>query len=155
MPISLAVCRILPMLAFYALTLSERTQKTAPQRAGPRLSASTALPQYFDMMTFVSDPPQQNQPIMSAAAAAFLLAVALACRASLTNPDMSFLVIGDWGGQSTYPYTTNAQISVAAGMQVCVLLSYLAIRLTVTPQIVAQEVNASFIVAVGDNFYSG
>ena len=91
---------------------------------------------------------------MPAPAALLLLALALASRASLTDPDMSFLVIGDWGGQSKAPYTTNAQISVAAGMQVPFLFLGKTSQLT-QPQIVAQEVNATFIVAVGDNFYSG
>jgi len=48
----------------------------------------------------------------------------------------SFIVLGDWGGDSSYPYTTPAQIAVAAAMA----------RVT-------DNENIEFIINVGDNFY--
>lgn len=49
----------------------------------------------------------------------------------------NFLVMGDWGGQDTKPYTTQAQRNVAVGMGS-----------------VAEKLNSQFVLALGDNFYS-
>jgi len=48
-----------------------------------------------------------------------------------------FLALGDWGGSELWPYTTPPQIETAAGMST-----------------VASVRNSSFVVALGDNFYS-
>lgn len=50
--------------------------------------------------------------------------------------DASFLVMGDWGGQSTFPYTTQAQRDVAKGMETK-----------------AVKLDSQFVIALGDNFY--
>lgn len=51
--------------------------------------------------------------------------------------DLSFLSIGDWGGQDGAPYYTKAQKSAAdLGMPA-----------------VAHQLNAEFVLALGDNFY--
>lgn len=51
--------------------------------------------------------------------------------------ELNFLVMADWGGQPSAPYTTAAEISTAGGMGR-----------------IAETTNASFALAVGDNFYS-
>jgi len=63
---------------------------------------------------------------------AILLVLAAAPAAAL-----DFLVMADWGGQGSKPYTTKAELSTAVGMGK-----------------VAASVNATFTLAVGDNFYS-
>jgi len=50
--------------------------------------------------------------------------------------NLSFLVVGDWGGQSTPPFYTQAQKDVAQQMG-----------------IKANETNSQFTVSLGDNFY--
>ena len=50
---------------------------------------------------------------------------------------LNFLVMADWGGSEDAPYTTPQEVSTADGM---------GLR--------AAEINASFALAVGDNFYS-
>lgn len=52
------------------------------------------------------------------------------------SDNLNFVVIGDWGGVPFPPYTTPGQKQTAVGMG-----------------IVANEINAEFIVALGDNFY--
>lgn len=58
-------------------------------------------------------------------AAAFLLLASPACgtvqtpavrRIELSEEVTSFLVVGEWGGSATPPYTTPTQLAVAAGM---------------------------------------
>lgn len=49
---------------------------------------------------------------------------------------LNFLAVGDWGGISYRPYTTPTQKACADGMGV-----------------VAEAVNAQFVLALGDNFY--
>jgi tartrate-resistant acid phosphatase type 5 len=68
-----------------------------------------------------------------------LLGAAAGVRASgITNGgDLHFLVMADWGGQAKAPYTTKQEISTAGGMGR-----------------IAEVLNASFSLAVGDNFYS-
>lgn len=51
--------------------------------------------------------------------------------------DLSFLVMGDWGGVGVWPYHTPGQKQAAAGMGV-----------------IAEKLSAEFVVALGDNFYS-
>lgn len=53
------------------------------------------------------------------------------------SADLSFLAIGDWGGMPIYPYHTPAQKKAAAGMA-----------------LVANKSRASFVLALGDNFYT-
>mmetsp|Transcript_14348 Transcript_14348/g.22102 ORF Transcript_14348/g.22102 Transcript_14348/m.22102 type:complete len:355 (+) Transcript_14348:130-1194(+) len=50
---------------------------------------------------------------------------------------INFLTIGDWGGRDVFPYHTKAQVETAAGMG-----------------LIASEINSSFVVALGDNFYT-
>ena len=71
-----------------------------------------------------------------------VLFVALLCSAcarphpSAPAGSLSFLLVGDWGGQQTSPYYTKAQKDVAAAMGKT-----------------AQSLGSQFTVAVGDNFY--
>jgi len=57
--------------------------------------------------------------------------------ASATTEGLHFLAIGDWGGREWWPYTTLAQVRTASGMAR-----------------VATAQNSSFVLALGDNFYS-
>jgi tartrate-resistant acid phosphatase type 5 len=58
--------------------------------------------------------------------------------AALARADeLNFLVMADWGGQPTAPYTTPGELSTAGGMGR-----------------IAETTKASFALAVGDNFYS-
>jgi tartrate-resistant acid phosphatase type 5 len=50
---------------------------------------------------------------------------------------LRFLAIGDWGGREWWPYSTLAQVRTAVGMSR-----------------VATSTDASFVLALGDNFYS-
>lgn len=65
-----------------------------------------------------------------------LLAAALSPPAAVAG-DLHFLVMADWGGSEKPPYTTKEEISTAGGMGR-----------------IAETLNASFALAVGDNFYS-
>jgi tartrate-resistant acid phosphatase type 5 len=47
-----------------------------------------------------------------------------------------FLVLGDWGGLPVYPYVTPVETSVAKRMA-----------------LLAETMNAQFVLALGDNFY--
>ena len=49
---------------------------------------------------------------------------------------LSFLVMGDWGGLGSAPYTTAAEQKAATAMAT-----------------VAEREGSSFVLAVGDNFY--
>ena len=49
---------------------------------------------------------------------------------------LNFIVLGDWGGKPSYPYTTEAETSIAGVMGK-----------------VASEMNSQFTLALGDNFY--
>jgi len=63
---------------------------------------------------------------------------AAAASVSIANADdLNWLVMADWGGQPSNPYTTPQELSTAKGMG-----------------IVGQQMNAKFALAVGDNFYS-
>lgn len=50
---------------------------------------------------------------------------------------LNFLVLGDWGGQAKYPYTTPAERELAKVMGQK-----------------ASEIGSQFTLALGDNFYS-
>ena len=65
-------------------------------------------------------------------AAAFAGALSPAAASNST-----FLVMGDWGGQPFWPYTTGAEVQTAKGMSA-----------------VATELSAPFALALGDNFYN-
>ena len=65
-----------------------------------------------------------------------LLSVASLCWARPEDGQLNFVVIGDWGGQPTYPYTTDAEKEVAAQMGKT-----------------AATIGSHFTVALGDNFY--
>ena len=57
--------------------------------------------------------------------------------ASATAEGLHFLAIGDWGGREWWPYTTLAQVRTASGMAR-----------------IATAQNSTFVLALGDNFYS-
>ena len=44
------------------------------------------------------------------------LALAAAAPTAVAAADLNFLVMADWGGQPTPPYTTAGEISTAGGM---------------------------------------
>ena len=50
---------------------------------------------------------------------------------------LNFIVLGDWGGQVESPYYTRAEKKIAAVMGEK-----------------AKEINAQFVVGLGDNFYN-
>lgn len=50
---------------------------------------------------------------------------------------LDFIVMADWGGQISEPYTTGEELATAKGMAKH-----------------ARATNASFVLAVGDNFYN-
>lgn len=56
---------------------------------------------------------------------------------STSLAELDFLVMGDWGGEEKSPYTTKKEVDTAKGMG-----KY------------ATSLNATFALAVGDNFYS-
>ena len=53
------------------------------------------------------------------------------------DASLNFLVLGDWGGQETHPYTTPAEVELAGVMGKK-----------------ASEIGSRFTLALGDNFYS-
>ena len=55
----------------------------------------------------------------------------------LSDGTLSFLALGDWGGQSFLPYTTPDEVACANQMGA-----------------LAKRINSSFVLALGDNFYS-
>ena len=44
------------------------------------------------------------------------LLVLLSCISFVHNDELRFLVLGDWGGASSYPYTTSYEIAVNKSM---------------------------------------
>ena len=70
-------------------------------------------------------------------ASAFLLCFPTA---NADNGKLRFLALGDWGGQDQYPYYTEQQRETADGM---------AAVASATTELSA----ASFVLALGDNFY--
>ena len=73
----------------------------------------------------------------------FLLAVALHQllawgSAKSLDSTLSFLVIGDWGGQEDCPYTTPAEVKLAKVMGK-----------------EAEAIGSQFTLGLGDNFYDG
>ena len=62
-----------------------------------------------------------------------LAAVLVGCTAA---SDLNFMIVGDWGGQVTPPYTTAAELATAKQMGP-----------------LAASMNSSFTLALGDNFY--
>lgn len=54
-----------------------------------------------------------------------------------TSVGLTFLAVGDWGGQTSAPYTEIGQVSTAKGMGE-----------------VGQSIGSKFVLALGDNFYS-
>jgi len=64
------------------------------------------------------------------------MTAALLLLAAAPAAALDFLVMADWGGVDHTPYTTQAELATAAGMGK-----------------VAASMNASFSLAVGDNFY--
>ena len=58
------------------------------------------------------------------------------CCALGARGDLAFTVVGDWGGQTSNPYTTPAECSISEQMGVR-----------------AQMIGSQFTVALGDNFY--
>ena len=57
-------------------------------------------------------------------------------KGTVNSGSLSFLVIGDWGGQDDSPYTTRAEVYTAKYMGE-----------------VAEEIGSRFTIALGDNFY--
>jgi hypothetical protein len=66
-----------------------------------------------------------------------ILAVVLASPASAASNSISALILGDWGGSGSSPYTTTAQKQAAAAMNT-----------------VAGKIGSVGVWALGDNFYS-
>ncbi len=91
---------------------------------------------------------QQRRGVGRAAATALALLAALAASASahiefgnykakqIAEEVVSLLVVGDWGGQGTAPYTTPDQLAAASAMAS-----------------VATQAASTFIVSPGGNFY--
>ena len=66
-----------------------------------------------------------------------LLAVLLCCSGeSVADESLSFLVVGDWGGQPEDPYYTEGEASVAESMGE-----------------MGESVRSQFTISLGDNFY--
>jgi tartrate-resistant acid phosphatase type 5 len=68
--------------------------------------------------------------------AARLAVVFLATLALARGDGLNFLIVGDWGGQDTTPYSRPGEIAAAAGMAS-----------------VSTQIGASFVLGLGDNFY--
>jgi hypothetical protein len=66
---------------------------------------------------------------------ALLLGSSLAAAAA-ADGDLKFLIMGDWGGTQTAPFTTDREVATAAGMGK-----------------VGAAVGSQFALALGDNFY--
>lgn len=80
--------------------------------------------------------PLTNSYILFHYFKAFDIHEAFLTDANDSKRSVSFLVLGDWGGLSFHPFTTPVQTSVADQMAK-----------------VAAQGKASFVVALGDNFY--
>ena len=71
-----------------------------------------------------------------AAVSMLLVASGLPCWADVDDGELNFVVLGDWGGQPTSPYTTAAEQEVAKQMGET-----------------AAAIRSNFTMALGDNFY--
>jgi len=71
----------------------------------------------------------------------------------ITADRIRFLAIGDWGGQSTYPYYTEEQYETAQGMARVASAGSSVISSSNEQQKDDQRPAASFIISLGDNFY--
>ena len=67
---------------------------------------------------------------------------------------LRFLAIGDWGGQSNPPYYTKGQWETAKGMAK-VAAGHTSGALNDDVDNTASRPAASFVLALGDNFYNG
>ena len=65
-----------------------------------------------------------------------LLSLSILNAQGVDEDALNFLVLGDWGGQSEHPYTTEAETRIAGVMGK-----------------VASDMNSQFTLALGDNFY--
>jgi hypothetical protein len=65
------------------------------------------------------------------------LFLAASCACALGDNNLNFLVMGDWGGSGSSPFTTGGEIATAKGMG-----------------LVGAATNSKFALALGDNFYS-
>ena len=65
-----------------------------------------------------------------------LLASYLCWASKVRDGQLNFMALGDWGGQSDSPYTTEAEVRVAEQMG-----------------ITAENIGSMFTIALGDNFY--
>ncbi len=63
--------------------------------------------------------------------------LSLSSSATAAADSLNFLAVGDWGGQTSSPYTTTAQLAVAKVMGD-----------------EAQAIDSQFTFALGDNFYT-
>ena len=71
----------------------------------------------------------------------------------ITADRIRFLAIGDWGGQSTYPYHTEEQVETAQGMARVASAGSSVISSSNEQQQDDKRPAASFIISLGDNFY--
>jgi len=78
-----------------------------------------------------------NRAIFSVSALLLLFIAADAAPFNNSSASLNFLVMGDWGGQGSAPYTTHQEIATAGGMGK-----------------IASSLSAPFALALGDNFYS-
>ena len=69
--------------------------------------------------------------------AAFVVALLVAVLVAPGDAALNFTMMGDWGGQESSPYYTDAEKSIAEQMGKK-----------------ASEIGSMFTVALGDNFYS-
>ncbi len=67
---------------------------------------------------------------------AAILSLSLCLVTCIEKDALNFIVLGDWGGQETSPYYTRAEKEIAEEMGEK-----------------AKEINAQFVMALGDNFY--
>ena len=70
----------------------------------------------------------------------------------ITADRIRFLAIGDWGGQSTYPYYTEEQYETAQGMARVASAGSTVISSS-NEQQQQERPAASFVISLGDNFY--
>ena len=70
----------------------------------------------------------------------------------ITANRIRFLAIGDWGGQSTYPYYTEEQYETAQGMARVASAGSTVISSS-NEQQQQERPAASFVISLGDNFY--
>ena len=70
------------------------------------------------------------------ASCVLLLVVTVTIADSSDQSSLSFVMLGDWGGKESPPYYTNSEKEIAEQMGS-----------------VAEDINAQFTIALGDNFY--